>query len=57
MFGSITATGVVAAATSWASSVNDVVLIVIGFGVMLALSGWVIAKLAKRGGGVKRRKR
>jgi hypothetical protein len=56
MFASVTATGVIDAATSWVSSVNGVVLIVIGFGVMLTLAGWVIAKLARRGGGKRRKK-
>lgn len=55
MFGSLTATGVVDAATNWATSVNSVVLIVIGFGVALTLAGWAIAKFRRGGGGGKKR--
>ena len=55
MFASITATGVVAAATSWVGEVYPIVLIVIGFGVAMLLANWVVAKF-RRGGGKKRRK-
>jgi hypothetical protein len=57
MFASVTATGVVAAATSWASNLVPVVLVVIGFGVALLLANWVVAKFrSSRAGGRKRRK-
>jgi hypothetical protein len=56
MFDSITATSVVAAATSWATELYPIVLLVIGLGLFLALANWVIAKIVRRGGGGSRRR-
>jgi membrane protein implicated in regulation of membrane protease activity len=55
MFGSLTATGVVAAATSWAAELITPLLIVIGFAVAIILANWVAARFRRRGG--KRRRR
>lgn len=55
MFESITATGVVAAAGDWAGELTSILLIVIGFGMFLALANWVIRKFKARGG--RRRKK
>jgi hypothetical protein len=57
MFDSITATGVVGAAGSWASNLVPIVLVVVGFGIALLLANWVVAKFRRgRAGGRKRRK-
>ena len=50
MWESVTATGVLAAATSWGSEVSSIVLVVIGFAVMLILANWVVRKFRSRGG-------
>jgi hypothetical protein len=55
MLSSITATGALAAAAEWGSNLTGPVLIVIGFGVGLAMLSWVVAKFRRRGG--KKRKK
>lgn len=44
---SITATGVIDAATNFASSVNGVVLTVVGASLALGLAGWVVRKFRR----------
>lgn len=48
MFDGITVSAIVTEATTFAGSLEGVILIVVGFGVMLALANWVIAKLGRR---------
>lgn len=48
MFSGLTVAAIVAEATVFATSINGVVLIVIGFGVVLTLANWAIAKFRSR---------
>jgi hypothetical protein len=50
MLGSLTATGVVAAAGDWTTSIQGPVLIVVGLVVILGVAGWATAKFSRRGG-------
>jgi hypothetical protein len=45
MFSGITVAAIVEQATTFASQISNVLLIVVGFGVMLTLANWVIRKL------------
>jgi hypothetical protein len=56
MFGSMTATGLVAAATSWTPSLEGPVLIVAGLGVAFLVGNWIAGRFSKRGGGKRRRR-
>lgn len=47
MFSSLTATAVVNAAGDWTPSITPVALIVVGAGVALGLTGWVVGKLRR----------
>lgn len=48
LFPSITTTGTVAAAYSFAPIVQNVVLLVIGLGLVFAVGSWVISKTVNR---------
>lgn len=47
MFTSFTAAGIIAQATTFASEITPVALVVVGCGVALGLTGWVISKMRK----------
>jgi len=47
MFATFTSAGIIAQATTWASEITDVALVVVGAGVALGLTGWVIRKMRK----------
>lgn len=47
MFSSVTATGVVNAAGTWASEITPVALVVVGAALALGLTGWVIKKMRR----------
>lgn len=47
MFSSFTAAGVIAQATTFATEIAPVALVVAGAGVALGLTGWVISKLRR----------
>ena len=48
MFDGITVANIVAEATTFATAISGVVLIVVGFGLMLTLANWVVAKFRGR---------
>lgn len=47
MFASLTATGVVGQATTWGAQITPVALVVVGAGLAVGLTGWVIAKMRR----------
>lgn len=47
MFESFTATGTVLAASGWTPSIIAPALIVVGLGIGLGLTGWVVSKLRR----------
>jgi len=47
MFASVTTTGAIAAATPFAAQVTAPALVVVGAGVAIGLTGWVIRKMRK----------
>lgn len=49
MFDGITVSAIIAEATTFASELRDILLIVIGFGMFVALANWVVAKFKNRG--------
>lgn len=48
MFPGVTAPAIITEATSFSSLIDDVVLLVIGLGLMFSVAGWVIHKTVKR---------
>lgn len=47
MFSTFTSAGVITAATTWASEVTGVALVIVGASVALGLTGWVIKKMRR----------
>lgn len=47
MFDNLTAAGIIAQATTFAASINGVVLTVVGGSLALGLAGWVVAKFRR----------
>lgn len=47
MFSSFTAAGIISAATTFASEITPVALVVAGLGVAIGLTGWVISKVRR----------
>jgi len=55
MYSSVNASGVIGAATGYAGSVDDVVVIVVALSVTLILAGWIVAKFRARRAPAKRK--
>ena len=47
MYSGITAASIILAATTFASEVSGIVLVVLGFGVALILGNWIVAKFRR----------
>ncbi|MDZ4170513.1 MAG: hypothetical protein U1E26_12810 [Coriobacteriia bacterium] len=47
MLSGLTATAIIASATTFYSEINTVVLVVVGFSVALLVAGWAISKFRR----------